>query len=54
MPRARAFEARPERGQFVQLILVIDRHTYKTLAADARDEGVSVEQFTAVLKGAKI
>ena len=30
----------------VQLTLVVDRATYDVLAADARDEGVSVEQFT--------
>ena len=46
MPKARAFQASQERGAFVQLTLVIDRHTYEVLAGDARDERVSVEQFT--------
>jgi hypothetical protein len=31
----------------VELTLVVDRATYDVLAADARDAGVSVEQFTA-------
>jgi hypothetical protein len=47
MPKVRAFTASPERGQFVQLTLVIDRATYEVLVADARDAGVSVERFTA-------
>jgi hypothetical protein len=47
MPRVRSFQAHPERGQFVQLTLVVDRRTYETLLADAQDEGVSIERFTA-------
>jgi hypothetical protein len=47
MPRARAFQASPNWGQFVQLTLVIDWHTYDVLVADAQEAGVSVEQFTA-------
>jgi hypothetical protein len=46
MPKVRAFQASQERGAFAQLTLIIDRHTYEVLAGDARDERVSVEQFT--------
>jgi hypothetical protein len=32
---------------YVQMTLVVDQATFDVLAADARDEGVPVEEFTA-------